>query len=223
MKIQVGVTKGTYSFSVSNRQVTVSGVGTPTLEQFILIVNETTGKTLYNFAVSTLKATLSGSILTLNASADLTGANDTDKLTVLMNVPDGQQLMANSIPVTIASDQSVLSILSTVGASGGASTVSSSALEASRVIKNSAGTLISLVGYNSKSSSQFIQIHNTTAVPADAAVPIYSFSVLPTANFSLDVPVFGIPFTTGICVCNSSTAPTKTVGSADCFFTAVIK
>jgi hypothetical protein len=107
-------------------------------------------------------------------------------------------------------------------AASGASVVSSTALEASHVLKASAGTLVSLVGYNSKVSAQFIQLHNSATVPADTAVPAYVFTVPAASNFSLDVPG-GIPFTTGISVCNSSTAPTKTVGAADCWFSAVIK
>jgi len=110
-----------------------------------------------------------------------------------------------------------------VGATLGMSIVSSSAAEASKVIKASAGTLLSLIGYNGRTSQQFIQVFNAAAVPADAAVPIYSFLVYGQSNFSLDVPVSGAPFTTGISVSNSSTQAVKTLGSADCFFTAVIK
>jgi len=107
--------------------------------------------------------------------------------------------------------------------SDGSAVVSSTAYEASHVLKGNKGTLISIVGYNSKGSSQFIQIHNSKTLPADAAVPIYTILVAATSNFSLDVPITGINFPTGIVICNSSTGPTKTIGSADCWFTAVIK
>ena len=115
-------------------------------------------------------------------------------------------------------------VLPATGAVSGASTVSTTgATEASRVIKASAGTLMSLSGYNNKTAAQFIQIFNSTTVPADTTVPIHTFTVPAKSNFSYDVPVTGVPFTTGIAVCNSSTLATKTIGSADCFFTAVIK
>jgi hypothetical protein len=104
-----------------------------------------------------------------------------------------------------------------------AEVVHSSAYEASHVIKAGSGTVISIVGYNSKASAQFIQLHDSATLPADTAVPVYTFTVAATSNFSIDVPITGIPFTNGIVICNSSTGPTKTIGSADIFITAVVK
>lgn len=101
-----------------------------------------------------------------------------------------------------------------------ATLVATTAYAASLVVKNAAGTLISLDGYNS-GIAQFIQVHNAAALPADTAVPIYTFAVPTVSNFSLSIPVSGAPFTVGIVVCNSSTGPTKTIGAANCWFTAV--
>ncbi len=91
------------------------------------------------------------------------------------------------------------------------------ALAASLVVKADRGTLYGLTGHNNRSSSQFIQIHDASSLPADAAVPTIVFAVPATASFSLDFNV-GREFQTGIVISNSSTAATKTIGSADCWF-----
>ena len=161
----------------------------------------------------------------------------------------GQKAMSASMPVVLASDQSSIPVAATlqagsdivgkvgidqttIGTTNGISVVPSStstaansslastALEASHVIKASAGRLYQLTGVNTKSSGQYIQVFNSTTVPADATAPVLLCYVPANANFSFDFGPIGRYFSTGIAVSNSSTAATKTVGSADCWFNA---
>ena len=100
--------------------------------------------------------------------------------------------------------------------------VNSTAYEAYRICKTSAGVLVSLFGYNSGGAG-WIQLFDSATLPADGAFPVATFAVPGTANFSLDVAVLGLPFTTGIVAVFSSTGPTKTLGTASVFFTGLVK
>lgn len=93
------------------------------------------------------------------------------------------------------------------------------ALEKSRVIKASAGTLYGVTGYNSAAYGQYVQLHDAAAVPADTAVPKVVQWVEALSPFSFDFGVRGRGFAAGIVVCSSSTLATKTLGaSSDCWF-----
>lgn len=100
------------------------------------------------------------------------------------------------------------------------SLAASVAYATSLVVKASAGRLFSVNGYNSKATAQFIQVLNSATLPADTAVPVAVITVPGVSNFSIDFGPLGIPLSTGIVLSNSSTGPTKTIGSADVWFTA---
>ena len=94
----------------------------------------------------------------------------------------------------------------------------STAYEASRLAKASAGVLYGFSGFNSKATSQFIQVHDAAALPAEAEVPVITFQVVGSSPFSMDFGQSGRKFANGIVICNSSTGPTKTIGTTDCWF-----
>lgn len=96
----------------------------------------------------------------------------------------------------------------------------STAVAASLVIKGAPGCLFTLSIHNNKGSTQYIQLHDSATLPADAAVPVLVINMATVTNNLLDFGAFGKTFTNGIVVCNSSTLATKTIGSADCFFSA---
>lgn len=99
---------------------------------------------------------------------------------------------------------------------GGLSNARTTALASSLVVKASAGVLFGLQGYTTV--SQFLQIHDASSLPADTAVPEEVIPIVANEPFSLDFGRYGIDFATGIVVCNSTSGPTKTLGSADCWF-----
>jgi hypothetical protein len=106
----------------------------------------------------------------------------------------------------------------TVATGAPLSNSTSVAYETSRVVSGSAVRCYGLTGYNSKASAQFIQLFDSSVLPADTAIPQVVITVPATSNFSIDFGQYGRYFSTGLVICNSSTGPTKTIGSADCWF-----
>lgn len=96
----------------------------------------------------------------------------------------------------------------------------SNVYENSRVVKAGPGTLFGVCGFNSKGSSQWIQIHDSGTPPANGAVPELIIYVATVSNFSVSYVIPGRAFNQGIYIVNSSTGPTLTIGSADCWFDA---
>lgn len=96
-----------------------------------------------------------------------------------------------------------------------------SAVAASGVVKTSDGYFFAISGYNNKGSTQFIQLFDSSTVPADTAVPKIVFEVDANKNFFFDTFDRGIYFANGISWSNSSTLATKTIGAADVMVTGV--
>jgi hypothetical protein len=117
--------------------------------------------------------------------------------------------ISNGLPVNIV-------------AGGGASTPpdnsTSTAQEASRVVKASAGTLFVVSGFNNHTSDQYIQLFDSASLPANGVVPKIVIRAFAREPFGYRAPEAGRAFSTGIVICNSTTGPTKTIGSANCLF-----
>lgn len=99
----------------------------------------------------------------------------------------------------------------------GVSQINTTALATSLVAKASPGTIYDLFITNTLAAAQYVQIHDAAALPADGAVP-ESCVVVPASSSLAISFTGGKVMTTGIVISNSSTAPTKTIGAADCWF-----
>jgi len=117
--------------------------------------------------------------------------------------------LANGLPVNIVAGG---------GASSPPSNSTSTAQEASRVVKASAGTLFVVSGFNNHTSDQYIQLFDSASLPANGVVPAIVIRCYAGEPFGYRAPEAGRAFSTGIVICNSTTGPTKTIGSANCIF-----
>lgn len=72
--------------------------------------------------------------------------------------------------------------------------------------------------YNTKASSQFILVFDANTLPAEGAVPLFSWNLSNNSGVGFGWQPNGRQFQTGLVLCNSSTDATKTIGSVDCFF-----
>lgn len=82
--------------------------------------------------------------------------------------------------------------------------------------KGGAGTTLTIIFTNTNVAVRYLQIFDAATLPADATVPKASIAVAAGGTFVLNVPW---SCTTGIVICNSTTALTKTLGAADSIIT----
>jgi hypothetical protein len=85
---------------------------------------------------------------------------------------------------------------------------------ASAIVKAGPGALFGWQLTNGNAAARFLQFFDATTLPADASVPLFSVGIAIGGSSSFQ---FRWPrvFLKGIVVCNSSTATTKTIGTAD--------
>ncbi len=97
----------------------------------------------------------------------------------------------------------------------------STAYATSLVVKTGPGVLYGFTVFNSKASTQYILLIDINTVPADGdttlAIP---FPVATLTTLAVSYGTLGRAFNVGCVLVNSSTANSKTVGSADCWFDA---
>lgn len=105
-KVIIGVDYGTYSFDASLKQVTLSGVTTVSIEQFLLIVNLTTQDIIYSPVKAGKGGTVSGSVITLDF--DTTSMNDADELQVHFALDNSSDVFPLAVTGTITVDTSAL-------------------------------------------------------------------------------------------------------------------
>lgn len=162
-------------------------------DQYVQVTPDSTGK-----KIQTYENTVSGQTVETQA-------------VVLADVNAAPISTSNPLPAGVV-----------IGTLAGAATINSTVFETGHILKASAGTLVSLMGHTTAASTQYIQLFNSTTIPADGTAPRMMLTLPASSDFSVDLPITGMPFTTGISVSNSSTTSTKTSGSPDVWFCAVV-
>lgn len=94
--------------------------------------------------------------------------------------------------------------------------VSQTAYVAGAVMLAAPVKVFSISGTSKGAGASWVQVFDSATTPIDTSVPIFTAYVAASAqNFNLDFGFHGLDCKTGLYVCNSSTAATKTIGAAD--------
>lgn len=98
------------------------------------------------------------------------------------------------------------------------SNYTSSGYEKSAVVKTGRATLYGFTVRTSRTSAQWIQIHDRGAVPSSGNVPRFFFDIAAASTLFVMYGMLGRRFDSGCIIVNSTTDTTYTAGSADCWF-----
>lgn len=99
---------------------------------------------------------------------------------------------------------------------------SGNSLVASHIVTTSSALVEEIICTNTSASVVYCQLFNSTTLPADSTQPLVVFAVPATSTASWDLQQ-GINLDTGVVVCISSTAHTKTIGAAVAVFNTVLE
>lgn len=127
-----------------------------------------------------------------------------------------------AVPVAIATGNTVAQIATAIAAAldALADFVSAAVVNVVTITNASTGARTDIAAGDS-GLAVAVSVQGVTAIAA--AVPVLTYTVPASSNFLIPLHPVGLAFSTGIAVCNSSTSATKTAGSADCFFTALVQ
>jgi hypothetical protein len=95
-------------------------------------------------------------------------------------------------------------------------------LVASAIVLAAPGTVQEIVCTNTSAGVLYCQVFNSTTLPANATTPDFVFAVPATSTASWDAQQ-GVHFDTGIVVCVSTTAHTKTIATAVAVFNTILE
>lgn len=96
------------------------------------------------------------------------------------------------------------------------------AFSSSIIVSTNPIVLLGFTVYNS-GAAQFIQLFDATSVPDEASVPELPVPIAADSVFGMYWGEEGRYFPNGLVLCNSSTADTKTIGAADCWFDVQVR
>lgn len=188
---------------------------------------------------STLPVSISGTVASsivdggdaaMGAKADAAAGTDTGTFSLislfkrlLSKLPTiGQQAVASSMSVTLATSHPTITVTGTPGAGFGASTLHhaiSAATTNATSVKASAGAINSLHVCNANAAVRYFKLYNKASAPTVGTdTPVMTVLVPPNGSIALDLGAYGVRLGTGIAYALTTgiaVADTGAVGLSD--------